>query len=114
MITPQAQRKHLEKGQVQIWNWPNVKQGAELGHLSPGSDAFSVQVLGEFGGASISLDGSLDEKTFGSLPRSLGDTSVIKNSSIVSFSGAIPWVRPRLIGGDDTTNLTIMLAAVQK
>ena len=113
-IPPSPQRRHLDKGQMQIWHWISVKAGDELQHLSPGTDDFCVQVSGEFGGASVAFDGSLDETTFGAMPRSLGDTSLIKNSNIVSFSGAVPWVRPRVIGGDETTNLTIMLAAVQK
>jgi hypothetical protein len=107
-------RRHLDKGQIQIWSWANIKRGDELGHLSPGSDSFCVQVMGIFGGASVVLEGSLDESSFGSLPQNLGDTSVIKNSNIIGFSSPVPWIRPRLIGGDDTTNLTIMLAAVLK
>jgi hypothetical protein len=112
-ISPVAQRKHLEKGMIQIWLWANVKEGADLDLLSPGSEDFYVQVLGTFGGASVVFDGSLSGQHFGALPRGLGESSTIANSNVVSFVGGVPWVRPRLVGGDDTTDLNILLSAVQ-
>ena len=112
-ISPIPQRKHLDKGGIQIWIWANVKEGAELDVLSPGSGDFYVQVIGTFGGASVVFDGSLNAVVFGALPRGLGESSTIGNSNVVSFSGGIPWIRPRLVGGNDTTDLNILLSAVQ-
>jgi hypothetical protein len=112
-ISPISQRKHLEKGMIQIWIWPGVKAGAEFESLSPAASGFSTQVLGTFGGAGVVFEGSLDGKTFATISRGLGETLILGNSNTYNYAGPLPWVRPRLVGGDDTTELNILLSAVQ-
>lgn len=114
MISPKALRRLIERGELQVWSWSEVKTGNEMANVSPGSVDFSVQVTGTFGGASVYIDGSLDGKTFSDMPRSLGEVAAIKNSNVTRFYGPVAWVKPRLVGGDDTTDLTILLSAVQR
>ena len=114
MIAPQPTRKLYGNAEIQVFSWSNVKAGDELGSLNPGAQVFSVQVVGTFGGASVKLEGSLDDETFGTMPLGLGEPSVIGNSNIVCYESPVLAIRPRLVGGDDTTKLNILLSAVQK
>lgn len=112
-IAPKALRRLYDKGELQVWVW-SVKAGDELEQLGPGYGDITVQVSGTFGGAGIVIDGSLDGDNFTPLSRALGERPVIKSPTIALFPGPVPFIKPRLIGGDETTNLTIMVAAVQK
>ena len=112
-IAPTPLRRLYDKGELQVWVWSG-KSGDEFDHLGPGSANISIQVAGTFGGAGISIDGSLDGNNFTPLSRALGERPVIKSPTIALFPGPVPFIKPRLIGGDETTNLTIMVAAVQK
>lgn len=85
----------------------------ELSPLEINAEVATVQVTGTFGPASAIIEGSLDSATFGSMPRLLGDASAIKDSALVRLLGPAATIRPRLVGADETTKLTIIIAAVQ-
>lgn len=114
MITPLPTRQFINKGELQIWKWTNVKTGDELDSLSPGNAEFTIQVTGIFGSAFVTIEGTLDELTFGALPRGLGEPANITASGIFRFHGPLSRIRPKVTGADETTNLNIFLAAVRQ
>ena len=71
----------------------------------------SVQVTGTFGGGNLYWEGSNDGKNFYLLNDLQGNPLDFKTSKIEGISEICTACRPRVIGGDDTTNLIVTLVA---
>ena len=74
----------------------------------------SVQVAGEFGaklGAKVLIEGSIDDKTFHLLNDPHGVPLELAYAGIHSISQRVVSIRPRIVGGDDTTKLSVVLLA---
>ena len=67
----------------------------------------SVQVSGIFGGASISFVGSNDGTEYAPLTDPQGNALTFISAKIKLVSEATAFVKPIVIGGDGTTNLTV-------
>ena len=113
-IRPQKLRPVIQKGELQTWYWENFRHGDHADPLEVTFDVASAQVVGTYGGAVVTLWASLDGETFGAYPRAPGDTLSLKNSAVVSLAGPVKCVAPEVEGGDETTNLKIMIVAVSK
>lgn len=69
----------------------------------------SVQVFGNFGGASVVVEGSNDGATWAPLSDPHGNPLSILTAKVVQVSEATAYVRPRISGGDGTTALSIYI-----
>lgn len=96
-----------------------VVEWAGLSYGDVGSDlqslqytVSSVQVSGTFGeGGSVVLEGSNDGVTFYPLSDNHGSTVHFNKAGLKSVGDVVAYVRPKVIGGDSTTSLTVTLAA---
>lgn len=70
----------------------------------------SVQVTGTFGGATVRLEGSNDSgATWAVLTDPQGNDLLLTSAKIEMVTEVTELVRPRVVGGDGTTNLTVSL-----
>ena len=72
----------------------------------------SVQVTGTFGeSCSIVIEGSNDGVNFVLLNDLFGNTVHFTKTGLKSIGDVVLYLRPKVIGGDSTTSITITLAA---
>jgi hypothetical protein len=67
----------------------------------------SVQVSGIFGGATLRFEGSNDGTTYFPLTDPQGNALDFTSAKLKAVTEATLWVRPRVVGGDGTTNLAV-------
>lgn len=67
----------------------------------------SFQVAGTFGGASVSIEGTNDGSNWAVLTDPQGNPLTFTTAKIEMVSEATLRVRPKVTGGDGTTNLTV-------
>jgi len=82
--------------------------------LLPGYADRSVQVFGTFGGASVVFEGSNQDgtpATYATLSDPQGNGLTFTAAGLKAVLEMTRVVRPRVIGGDGTTSLTIILFA---
>lgn len=92
-----------------VANWVNLAMGdeGEAIDFSQFTDK-SVQVVGLFGsGGAIALEGSNDGTNWAVLTDPQGNDLNITSSKIEMVTEATLKVRPRVIGGDGTTDLSV-------
>lgn len=70
----------------------------------------SIQVAGTFGGASVTIGGSNDGVTYHALTDTAGDPLTLTSAALKAIVELPVYIKPRVFGGDGTTNLTITLA----
>lgn len=104
-------RKNVE-GRTSRTVWSFMKLGEEGMPISiPSAEEFSVQVVGDFAGATVIFEGSLEEiadKWFTLTDRQDNEISLSFEGG-ASLCNLVGWLRPRILGGDETTNLTVIL-----
>jgi hypothetical protein len=72
----------------------------------------SVQVTGTFGeGGSVVLEGSNDGETFFPIADNTGSVLHFNKSGLKGVGDVVAYVRPKVLGGDSTTSITVTLAA---
>lgn len=71
----------------------------------------SIQVSGTFGGASITIGGSNDGETYHALHDTAGDPITLTSAALKGIVELPVFLKPRVFGGDGTTNLKIVLVA---
>jgi hypothetical protein len=72
----------------------------------------SVQVSGVFGeSCSIVIEGSNDGINFSTLNDSFGNAVHFTKVGLKSIGDVVSYLRPKVIGGDSTTSITVTLAA---
>jgi hypothetical protein len=69
--------------------------------------ATSVQVMGSFGEGQLAIEGTNDGVNWSSLRDPTGITLAIRSPGIRGILESAMQIRPRVIGGDETTNLTV-------
>jgi hypothetical protein len=70
----------------------------------------SIQVAGTFGGASVTIGGSNDGITYHALTDTAGDSLTLTSAVLKQIVELPVYLKPRVFGGDGTTNLTVILA----
>lgn len=95
---------------VQQITWASMTQD-EVGQALPMamySDR-SVQVTGTFGGATVSIEGSNDGVNYFTLVDPQGNNLSFVTSRLEAILEMVLYVRPKVTGGDGTTNLTVTM-----
>jgi hypothetical protein len=94
---------------VTTWSGLAAADDGESVRLAVYSDR-SIQVLGTFGGASITIGGSNDGVTFHALTDTSGTALTLTADCLKQIVELPVFLKPRVFGGDGTTNLTVVLA----
>jgi hypothetical protein len=96
---------------VAVTSWSALLAGddGEPVRLAVFSDR-SVQIAGTFGGASVTIGGSNDGITYHALTDTLGSALTITAATLRQIVELPVWIKPRVFGGDGTTNLTVTMA----
>jgi hypothetical protein len=107
------QHERIESGNSQtlIVVWPNMATG-DVGDPVPFSQYAdkSAQVVGTFGaGGTLRIEGSLDGTNYAPLTDPQGNALDFTTAKIEAVSEAVLLVRPRVVGGDGTTLLTVTM-----
>lgn len=69
----------------------------------------SVQVTGTFGGATVTIEGSNDGVNYFTLVDPHGNNLSFVTSRLEAVLEMVLWVRPKVTGGDGTTDLTVTM-----
>lgn len=70
----------------------------------------SIQVAGTFGGASVTIGGSNDGVTYHALTDTQGNALTLTTGALKQIVELPIWLKPRVFGGNGTTNLTVVLS----
>lgn len=107
-ITPTRVQTQNTRAFVQRWsNLAASDDGQPLGS-SQYTDR-SVQVSGVFGGASVRIEGSNDGTNWAPLTDPQGNQLLFVSAGLEMVTEATLHIRPLVLGGDGTTNLTVNL-----
>lgn len=91
-----------------VAKWPNLAQGDDGAPLGCAQYADrSFQVAGTFGGASVDVEGTNDGVNWATLTDPQGNNLIFTAAKIEMVSEATLKIRPRIVGGDATTDLTV-------
>lgn len=71
----------------------------------------SIQVSGTFGGATVAIQGSIDNAEWSTLGNAQGDLLSFTSGRIEAVAELVAFIKPVLTGGDGTTALTVSLIA---
>ncbi|WP_374312437.1 hypothetical protein [Dongia sp.] len=71
----------------------------------------SVQISGSFGGASVIVEGSNDGVSYFPLTDPQGNSLTFTASKLEAVTELTRWLRPRVSGGDGTTEIAFVLLA---
>lgn len=96
---------------VAVTTWQPMAQGdeGEPVRLAVFSDR-SVQVTGEFGGASITIGGSNDGVNYHALTDTGGNPLTLTAPALKQIVELPVWLKPRVFGGSGSTNLSVILS----
>jgi hypothetical protein len=107
-ITPSRAQTQNTKAFVQQWvNMGNGDEGAPLGN-SQYTDR-SAQVVGFFGGASVVIEGTNNGTNWATLTDLQGNPLSFTTEKIELVAEATLQIRPRVVGGDVSTDLSVYL-----
>jgi hypothetical protein len=70
----------------------------------------SVQITGDFGGASVTIGGSNDDVTYHALTATDGSPLTLTAGALKQVVELPVYIKPRVFGGDGTTALKVILA----
>jgi hypothetical protein len=95
-----------------IFTWAALAQG-ETGDLVefPSYVDRTFQVTGTFGGATVVFEGSNDGSTYFTLSDPQGNQLSLTTAGLKQVEEITRYARPRVIGGDGTTSLAVVLLA---
>ena len=110
MPTVNHERTHLTTSSAFVATWPNLGQGDDGQHIqfAQYTDR-SAQVFGIFGGASIAVQGSNDGANWATLTDPQGNDLLLTSAKIEMITEATAYIRPLVVGGDGTTDLTVCM-----
>jgi hypothetical protein len=96
---------------VAVTTWSGLLTGddGEPVRLAVYSDR-SIQVAGTFGGASVTIGGSNDGETYHALTDTAGDPLTLTTGALKQIVELPIFIKPRVFGGDGTTNLKVILS----
>ena len=75
----------------------------------PGSERRSVQAIGTFGGGKCHIEGSNNGTNYETLFDEFGNNLKFNGPGISTVSGVTRFIRPNIIGGGVTTNISVFL-----
>lgn len=70
----------------------------------------AIQLTGVFGGASVTIGGSNDGETYHALHDTSGATMTLTEGNLQQIVELPIYIKPRVFGGDGTTNLKVILS----
>jgi len=94
---------------VTTWSGLLADDDGEPVRLAVYSDR-SIQVSGVFGGASVTIGGSNDGETYHALTGLAGEPLTLTAGALKQIVELPVFLKPRVFGGDGTTNLKIVLS----
>lgn len=94
---------------ITTWSGMQANDDGEPVRLAVYSDR-SIQIAGAFGGASVTIGGSNDGVNYHALTDAAGQPLTLTAGALKSVIELPVWIKPRVFGGDGTTNLTVVLA----
>lgn len=94
---------------VTTWGGLLADDDGEPVRLAVYSDR-SIQISGPFGGASVTIGGSNDGVTFHALTGADGTALTLTAAALKQIVELPLFIKPRVFGGDGTTNLVVTLA----
>ena len=94
---------------VTTWGGLLADDDGEPVRLAVYSDR-SIQISGTFGGASVTIGGSNDGVTFHALTGADGTALTLTAAALKQIVELPLFIKPRVFGGDGTTNLVVTLA----
>jgi hypothetical protein len=97
---------------VTTWGDMLVDDDGEPVRLAVYSDR-TIQVAGEFGGASVTIGGSNDGVTYHALHDTSGAALTVTEGVLKQIVELPIYLKPRVFGGDGTTALKVVLVATQ-
>lgn len=94
-----------------VATWANMQNGDEGQAIELANFADrSVQVVGTFGaGGKVRIEGSNNGTDYAPLTDPQGNDLDLTSAKIESVSEVVRWIRPRVIAGDGTTSLTVIM-----
>ena len=102
----------FDSGVMKIVAWEGLKKGDRgIPYQCPNFSNESVQVVGTFGIGSCRIEGSniFESPVFAILNDSHGNPLDFISEKIEQVLENSYWIRPNVIGGDETTNLNIYI-----
>lgn len=94
---------------VVSWRLKNGDVGLPAQNDTSTADSTSMQVSGDFGGASVQAEGTNDGANWVALHDGRGITIAASKSSMVSVLESPMQIIPVVTGGDDTTDLVVTM-----
>lgn len=94
---------------VTTWAGLSADDDGEPVRLAVYSDR-SIQVSGVFGGASVTIGGSNDGETYHALTDTAGEPLTLTAGALKQIVELPVFLKPRVFGGDGTTNLKVVLS----
>jgi hypothetical protein len=94
---------------VTTWTGLLADDDGEPVRLAVYSDR-SIQISGEFDGASITIGGSNDGVTFHALTSTDSVPLTLTEAALKQIVELPIWIKPRIFGGGGATNLTVIMA----
>lgn len=91
-----------------VATWANMAQndvGMPMGNSQYTDRSF--QVAGTFGGATVAVEGTNDDTNWSTLTDLQGNPLLFTTAKIELVTEATLRIRPKVTGGDGTTNLTV-------
>jgi hypothetical protein len=110
MATIEVSRTATGTSAAFVASWTPLAQG-DSGQALPHSQYSdkSVQVFGTFGGASVAVEGSNNGTVWATLTDPQGNDLLITAAKIEMVTEATAFIRPRVVGGDGSTSLTVAM-----
>lgn len=94
---------------VTTWAQLAANDDGEPVRLAVYSDR-SIQVTGTFGGASVTIGGSNDGVTYHALNDTGSEPLTLTAGALKAIVELPVFIKPRVFGGDGTTNINVILA----
>lgn len=94
---------------VTTWSGLLFDDDGEPVRLAVYSDR-AIQVSGTFGGASVTIGGSNDGETYHALTDTQGNALTLTSGALKQIVELPIFIKPRVFGGDGTTNLKVILS----
>lgn len=96
---------------VAVTTWDNLlaDDDGEPVRLAVYSDR-TIQVAGEFGGASVTIGGSNDGVTYHALHDTSGNVMTLTEGKLQQIVELPIYLKPRVFGGDGTTLLKVVMS----
>jgi len=97
------------EAQITIATWAGLATGDDGASIRYGGAADrTVQIVGTFGGATVTMQGSLDGTNWASLTDVQGNAIAVTAAALESITELVRYIRPVVTGGSGVS-VTVML-----